>query len=1291
MASVACAFCADSASAVEPLGGLTKGVAKLLGRGENVARRDRPAMGTNPTVENLANQIDWLEHHLDSFGSVVPKQPDVWGEARLTTHRQEIECQLRDRLNKFDSNLQASLRRTDLADLSLSIALGFATDGRAVPQASIVAGSGTAAKEETKEETTTDADGRTMTKVTKTTSPASPEAVAGLSNSVSCNGMASDSSAIDLEPTLHNDQLYRYLQALNELRRINEGDDNSDSPGYSLNVVRLPISILPGKHTQSGYGGEITFTAEPNLGPDLLPDTFRNLVINDLVDQLSLPMTRLLNNDLAKGLKMISIQARAEAEADRITEAMEKRLRCLAEKPGFESPVEHFNEYFEYLRNRFSELSALSSYAASLRDEGRVGGNPETDNDIDKIVIADSSFKLSDGKAVRLIATVRCRQLLETIEELLQFGVSVTRLSLSIDVEKESMALEVPILCLEMDEQTLAAEYIKGSMPYSFCIDYRGLIDENIVCEENIDIQSLDFLIRADALISQSPPKQMESFKKRRKVDPIVSGSIKKAVTSPSSVKDVPSSKELAREAISSTVGKLKVIIEEVVSGDTKRKFANEILDRLQGNNYRDFLSVFAENKTIENRLYSQGGASIPAPARQRRSMQPLAPSQLVEVFGTEMLLRIAERLVRSLQALPPNDGNYVHLIDVRRLLFEELSSSYDFLSQPDLLPAWQFAGPELTRAITSRNLAEVRRMRREFNAGFSRGVKTNIAASLSWAIMVESSLLNDHLTFEMQRLSGDKGCACCPPEFPIFYGPTPAQDAREAFNQYVMCRWPIQVFALDPTTQDQNVKESFDMRRNLQLAAAVAVAQGRANINAAGRFVRNLELGIDTTTLNRTAVGFSHGSNTFGWRFYPRVQTPDTPSTLAAFGQTLLGGPNKAALLRDRELEPGIRECTAIVVMPSFVPYLTIHSRSSWFHLNNPGARQLTMHDAMQLSAACEAVQRFTNRSLDGRCYRPGDVTGLTIAANQLNERLPIRSQVIPVPFENSLGGFEMFSSGASDLSVELLGWYGAPGIDPGCETTLFLVGKGFSVHKTVVIAGGKEITPVLLSREIMQIKVPAKSRALSYGEDPTLVDLHVATPYGVSSHLLIPQIKKKVYPPATQPAINTATWITKTVEMNGTVFSSDKKTVIADLTFSAGVSPSFTMTPKPLTPPVVLVGELLTSTPAGIGWAPEFKKPIELKITTGPSETLQIGPAEIASLRTDIEAALNRGLEFAPNQREWRLFLRGAVNQNSGTVAIDRDIRIEVRLADPLPAPVPEEASRINLNGQMNGLRIR
>ncbi|AWM40109.1 hypothetical protein [Gemmata obscuriglobus] len=92
------------------------------------------------------------------------------------------------------------------------------------------------------------------------------------------------------------------MDLLAQIRRTNEGDDTADSPGYSLQLFRIPVSVLPGKHTDKGHGAEITMTLTPALGDDLLPTTFRNLLINDLLHQLAFPLTEVLGDEKVIGL-----------------------------------------------------------------------------------------------------------------------------------------------------------------------------------------------------------------------------------------------------------------------------------------------------------------------------------------------------------------------------------------------------------------------------------------------------------------------------------------------------------------------------------------------------------------------------------------------------------------------------------------------------------------------------------------------------------------------------------------------------------------------------------------------------------------------------------------------------------------------------------------------------------------------------------------------------------------------------------------------------------------------------
>jgi hypothetical protein len=86
-----------------------------------------------------------------------------------------------------------------------------------------------------------------------------------------------------------------------------------------------------------------------------------------------------------------------------------------------------------------------------------------------------------------------------------------------------------------------------------------------------------------------------------------------------------------------------------------------------------------------------------------------------------------------------------------------------------------------------------------------------------------------------------------------------------------------------------------------------------------------------------------------------------------------------------------------------------------------------------------------------------------------------------VQVPYENTLGGFAMFSTGVTDLAPELFGWYGAPAINLDAPTTIFLIGNHFSVHQTRVLVGGQEVTnQEMLSRQVMKVTIPPNAIAL-------------------------------------------------------------------------------------------------------------------------------------------------------------------------------------------------------------------
>jgi hypothetical protein len=154
---------------------------------------------------------------------------------------------------------------------------------------------------------------------------------------------------------------------------------------------------------------------------------------------------------------------------------------------------------------------------------------------------------------------------------------------------------------------------------------------------------------------------------------------------------------------------------------------------------------------------------------------------------------------------------------------------------------------------------------------------------------------------------------------------------------------------------------------------------------------------------------------------------------------------------------------------------------------------------------------------------------------ATQLESRLPFQSTMVQIPYENTLGGFAMFNTGVTDLAPELTGWYGTEAIDPKAATTVFLVGNHFSVHQTKVIAGGQNVgLATLLSRQVVQVTIPPKT--LLVGDaDHQFVDVQLATPYGVTQHLLIPALKQApgASPSGGGPSENDVAWKAANVDL--------------------------------------------------------------------------------------------------------------------------------------------------------------
>ena len=916
-------------------------------------------------IEDLAENIDWLEHYIDTYGSIVAKQPDIWGEARLTKHRDEYERMMVRELNQFKNTINGSISQQDGAFLAQALALSNAVSSNPIAISQAVPTKETPSIGTSFVSTTTTTKDEKVKKDQFTQNSTAQFAGAPFNKEDYNSFGAANSRSITLEPVVQLDQMSRYLNHLHELRRINEGDDTSDSPGYSMNLVRIPVSILPGKITREGFGAEVTVTASPVLTDDLMSTTFRNLVINDVVDQYALMLVRGVEN--LTSIKALNPEEGADAGCDK---------------------------------------------DASMNTQKTANGERQGSGGKEGAAEAYSIISVSPFSSIQ-----------------------------------------------------------NGYLPFS--------------------------------------------------------------------------STSLA----------------EIFSIENLLLVAEEF------------------NKSYYGRHSRWNGQSIPSSSGEEPEKS--------EDFKAPTCNKLEEYRV--------------NIIDARKYLRGLASNAYDLLSMPKNIGIYhELARPggEIARAIKQSDFkskgddSSLECMRKSFykklhgELGTANNENENDKArneveAFAWALLVESAMLNDRLNQDVRKLavSRESYSLDVSREFCFFLPETTRtvnehsmhlQDeymaACQVFQEYVRVRWPIHVFSVDPKEQDQNIAEISQRKRELQFAMALGFISGNIGANTLTQYARRIDTQVETIGLNRTVVGFGHGNDTFGWRFQPRVQSLDVPGTFGSIRETLCGA-SRDYDLKHRKLEPGKRECVAIVLMPSFVPYADFDIRTNWYKLTNPKNSALTMKDSVRLSRAVTSMRN--SRAQCAKCqhlYREGELRRLFKRVDQLDRELPLQTLRSQIPYENTLGGFEMFNTGVTDLTPKLDGWHGAPGIDlndafncnckqdcpsatsdssevaklakdlgvlkekldkatlsnvsyyevaPVCSgigTSLFLVGDNFSVHDTKVIAGGVCIPHIqLISRDLMRVTIPPCVNTITLcenGKEKEYVAIYVATPHGVTNHLHVPVI---------------------------------------------------------------------------------------------------------------------------------------------------------------------------------------
>jgi hypothetical protein len=535
-------------------------------------------------------------------------------------------------------------------------------------------------------------------------------------------------------------------------------------------------------------------------------------------------------------------------------------------------------------------------------------------------------------------------------------------------------------------------------------------------------------------------------------------------------------------------------------------------------------------NETVSNltqAICSQGAKEGDRTAGRGSGRFSLVAFADTELFygreNIELLTKDAERqLAKEL-----GDEPHHRAARVSEWVRGELEASYPLLEQAATpapsagLTASSDPLEELGDRISSRDFSRIAQMR-VTRAGDPRVERTGgqaVAAPdelgeerkrienvLSFALKIQAAGVNRRLKQDM----ADQVASLNPEDLKRFslFEPEVSDAAFHAFEKYVEAKWPLRVYAIEPVIAQQNVADVFGRRSQ---SAFDLVGSGLVGpVKALAGFGSEHRAGEDETAirLNPTMVGFGAGQSTFGWIFYPRIQTSGGRSgRLLTDVALLLNGRVPDPVGSDQSIEPGQRECTVLIETPNFIPKIEFITVADWFRTSEVGDGQKSdLKQATILGRKLVAAENALNKAqVEG--YRPEEYQIATDRLKQLRDLMPTQRLVVRVPFSGDHNDSRIFCSQGLQLRPSLSGWHGRPPVR-GEESTIFLEGSNFSVHDTHVIAGGRVAASVLVSRNVLEVTI-AKDAAATPSENGTLLlDLNVATPNGISNHLLIPTI---------------------------------------------------------------------------------------------------------------------------------------------------------------------------------------
>ncbi|PQO45271.1 hypothetical protein C5Y93_15040 [Blastopirellula marina] len=486
--------------------------------------------------------------------------------------------------------------------------------------------------------------------------------------------------------------------------------------------------------------------------------------------------------------------------------------------------------------------------------------------------------------------------------------------------------------------------------------------------------------------------------------------------------------------------------------------------------------------------------------------------------YGDDTIRALAEYVVEEFDNVRPKRA------ELRAFLFQDMSGRYEVLRRQKMFTEFNSGddNPYLISAAAE-NLAmgcEPKTQRHAWLEAADK--KCNESKEIDWIVALQAGVLDHNIKRMVEELAlqGKMSAADAELAKSVFFFEDPVSDQDETvrlWDTIIQEAFPVHVFALDPVIEEQNAYDAFSRRREMQVALAISVAKGRFNTQQKVDMSRQLALDMAAIDLNRTTVAFGHDNDTFGWYFYPRIQSPPTEkSNIAATARLLWsGGPTEHYDRKHLEIEPGMRECEVLIAMPSFVPHVDFDVTTNWERLTNPGATKRSYEEMLKLGSRVHQLRCNLREACDQQCFRPGDYSRLISRVDQLEKMLALQTYEVDVPFEYEQSGTRLFDQGNAQLRPELFDFYGLNHVTTdekeGVNTYFFLRGRNFHAINTHVIIGGAKSdasTPVgnpdieVISRELIRVKVNRLYPLLSSGGK---FEVRCATPAGISNPVTI------------------------------------------------------------------------------------------------------------------------------------------------------------------------------------------